>query len=149
MLLTRDVDPGMFLSLFYGVLDLRAGTLACANAGHLPPFLLRGGASEPSPLEARGILLGVDPDARYPVVESRVEPRDLLVLFTDGITEARNSARQQFGDRQLAALLASLRDAGPEDTADRAMDAVARWTGTGPADDQAIVVARVLPLSDA
>ena len=143
--LTRDSETGMFVSLFYAVLDLRAGTLTCANAGHLPPFLLRAGAPEPAPLEARGILLGVHPHAQYPVAETRVEPDDLLVLFTDGITEARNAARQQFGDGQLAELLINLRDAGPEDIADRAMDAVARWTGTGPADDQALVVARVLP----
>ncbi len=143
--LARDADTGMFVSLFYGVLDPRAGTVVCANAGHLPPFLLRAGAPGPVPLEARGILLGVQPGARYLAVETRVEPGDLLALFTDGITEARNAARHQFGDRQLAGLLVSLRDAGPEDIADRVMDAVARWTGAGPADDQALVVARVLP----
>ncbi len=141
-MLVPDAEVGMFASLFYGVLDLTAGTFVSANAGHLPPFILRAGASGPAPLEVRGILLAVDPDARYPVVETRVEAGDLLVLFTDGITEARNGAGEQFGERQLAGLLASLRHASPEDIADRVMDAVARWTGTGPADDQALVVAR-------
>jgi serine phosphatase RsbU (regulator of sigma subunit)/HAMP domain-containing protein len=143
--LTRDADTGMFVSLFYGVLDPEARTLRCANAGHLPPLLLRAGAPGAAPLEARGILLGVDPEARYPVVEMRVEPGDLLVLFTDGITEARNAAGEQFGDGQLAALLASLRHATPEDIVDRVMDFVTRWTSTGPADDQALVIASVLP----
>jgi sigma-B regulation protein RsbU (phosphoserine phosphatase) len=145
VVLTRDADPGMFVSLFYAVLDSGAGTLLCANAGHLPPFLLRAGAPSPAPLEARGILLGVHPGAHYPVVETRVEPGDLLVLFTDGITEARNAAGEQFGDRQLASLFANLRHATPEDIVERVMDAVAQWTGTGPADDQALVLARLLP----
>ncbi len=144
--LARDVGAGMFVSLFYGVLDPGAGTLRFSNAGHPPPLLLPAGTTAPAPLEARGLLLGVDAGASYTAVETRIGTGDLLVLFTDGITEARNPAGEEFGEGQLQALLGALREAQPEDIADRVMDAVGRWTGGGQTDDQAFVVARLLPL---
>ncbi len=143
--LARDAGTGMFVSLFYGVVDPEAGTFRFSNAGHLPPLILPAGAPAPAPLEVGGLLLGVDDGARYSTAQVRIGPGDLLLLFTDGIVEARNAHGEQFGERRLRALLGSMRDAQPEDIADRIMDAVSRWTGGGPTDDRAFVVARILP----
>jgi len=143
--LARDGGTGMFVSLFYAVLDPETGTLRFSSAGHPSPLLLARDADAAAPLEARGLLLGVDADARYSMAESRIRPGDLLVLFTDGITEARDAAGEQFGEPRLQALLGTLRTAQPEDIADRVMAEVKQWTGDRQIDDQAFVVVRVLP----
>jgi len=143
--LARDGWTGMFVSLFYAVLDPETGTLRFSSAGHPSPLLLARDADAAAPLEARGLLLGVDADARYSMAESRIRPGDLLVLFTDGITEARDAAGEQFGEPRLQALLGTLRTAKPEDIADRVMAEVKQWTGDRQIDDQAFVAIRVLP----
>lgn len=142
--LAADGD-GKYVSLFYGVLDQARNRLVFANAGHHPPLLLRAGSSTPAPLEVRGLLLGVDAAAAYTTAEAAVGPGDLLVLFTDGVIEARNHDGAQFGDRQMIPLLTATRGGTPEDVVDRVMAAVAEWGGADPADDQTVVVAQVLP----
>ncbi len=72
-------------------------------------------------------------------------PGDLLAMFTDGITEARRPDGELFGDQRLVDTLIELREAQPERIADEIMAAVGRWSGDGPTDDQALVIARVLP----
>ncbi len=143
--LARDTTSGMFVSLFYGILDPEAGTFRFSNAGHHPPLLLPSDRAEVVALEARGLLLGVDPGTRYVVAEARLRLGDLLLLFTDGIVEARNTQGEQFGERQLRALFEAAREAQPEEIADRILGAVRAWSGEGPTDDQAFVVARILP----
>jgi len=143
-LLTQDADS-RFVSLFYGVLSPRGGRLAFSNAGHPPPFLLRAGERAPVPLEAPGLLLGVEPTAAYVTAEAPIGPGDLLVMFTDGITEARSPDGTEFGDERIGTLLRTLPAVGPEEAADRAMDAVASWAPGSPADDQTIVVVRIDP----
>ena len=143
--LTRDAASDLLVSLFYGVIDPDAGTLRCTSAGHPPPLVLRAGAPAPEALGVPGLLLGVDAGARYSAIEVRVGPGDLLVLFTDGITEARRGAGEEFGDHRLGDYMVELRDAQPEDIADEVMRAVAQWSGDSPKDDQALVVVRVLP----
>src|SRR5579884_826556 len=146
--LTRDAAGELFVSLIYGVVDREAGTFRFSNAGHPAPLLLRG-AGPAATLDAHGLLLGVDAGARYVSAEARIVPGDILVMFTDGITEARNAGGEQFGERRLAEVLEAARDAEPEEVAGRVMDAVAGWSARGraegPVDDQAFVAARVLP----
>jgi len=144
--LAQDADS-KFVSLFYAILDPHAGRLTFAGAGHLPPLLLRAGTTVPAPLEAPGLLLGVDRSAVYSPAEAAVGWGDLMVMFTDGITEARRPDGEQFGDHHVSALLATSDGARPDDVVDRVMDAVAAWTGRPPADDQTIVVVRVDPPS--
>jgi len=134
-----------FVSLFYAVLDPSGGTLAFASAGHLPPMLLRAGEAVPVFLESRGILLGVDSAATYATTEMPITAGDLLVMFTDGITEARNRHGEQFGEQHLARLVASAAGAVPQAIADRIVSAVASWCGNGTADDQTVVAAQVMP----
>src|SRR5262249_53704735 len=106
---------GKYVSLFYGVLDPGVGRLVFANAGHPPPLLLRAGSHAPASLEARGLLLGVDAAAAYATAEAAVGPGDLLMLFTDGVTEARNHDGAQFGDRLMVPLLSAARGGTPDD----------------------------------
>jgi serine phosphatase RsbU (regulator of sigma subunit) len=99
----------MFISLFYGILDLDTNRLTYVRAGHEPALLIRAGAAAPELLAASGLALGFD---EGPVFDSMLEeteidllPGDLLSLYTDGITEAANASGEEFGrDRLISAL---------------------------------------------
>jgi sigma-B regulation protein RsbU (phosphoserine phosphatase) len=134
----------LFVSLFYAVFDPDRGVLRFSNAGHVPPVLLGAGAAEPATIESAGLLLGILPEARYESRETPIGPGDLLVLFTDGLTEARRPDGELFEEARLAAVIAAGRDRSPAEIADAVMDAVTAWAETGPRDDRALAVIRVL-----
>ena len=102
--LYTNTAPEKFVTLFYGVLDARTCTLQYTNAGHPRPLLMhRSGAT--TRLDNGGALLGVFPDWTFEDSVVELEPGDLLLLFTDGITEATDSSGEEFGeDRVIAAL---------------------------------------------
>jgi sigma-B regulation protein RsbU (phosphoserine phosphatase) len=99
----------MFVTLFYGVLDLTTGVLRYCNAGHNPPYLLRADGARSS-LEATGIPFGVEDQTGYGCREIVMAPGDSLFLFTDGITEAFDAVGNEFGTPRLEATLAAARD---------------------------------------
>jgi sigma-B regulation protein RsbU (phosphoserine phosphatase) len=103
-----------FVTVFYGILDPATGGLVYGNAGHCPPCRFgavdRGGVQE---LALTGIPLGIYADQTWRQAEVQLEPGDLLVLYTDGITEARNGQGALFGEeRLLESLKAELGSAG-------------------------------------
>ena len=98
----------MFVTLFYGVLDVTTGRLRYCNAGHNPPYLLRAGGGRSS-LKATGIPLGIEEEAGYSCTEIVLAPGDMLFLFSDGITEAFDAAGNEFGTARLEAALEAAR----------------------------------------
>jgi phosphoserine phosphatase RsbU/P len=109
--LYTNTSPEKFVTLFYGVLDARTRTLQYTNAGHLPPLLLhRNGTA--TRLENGGALLGVFPNWSYEESEVRFEAGDLLLLFTDGITEAMSPGGEEFGEDRLIAAVTTATSSG-------------------------------------
>jgi sigma-B regulation protein RsbU (phosphoserine phosphatase) len=107
-LLAAENDEMMFVTLFYAVLDLRTGRLSYASGGHNRPALRRAAGDVsllPSP---GGMALGVEPQACFVDGEVELAPGDVLFLYTDGITEARDPQDALFGDDALLAALAAL-----------------------------------------
>lgn len=100
-----DMPRGMFISLFYGILDLDTKRLNYVRAGHEPAILLRSGSSTPELLTGGGLALGFDEgpvfDAMLEQMELDLASGDLLSLYTDGITEAANAAGEEFGRDRL------------------------------------------------
>jgi sigma-B regulation protein RsbU (phosphoserine phosphatase) len=91
--LHRYVEPELFVTMFYGLLDTRARRLTYVSAGHLPALVYRAALGTCEELETRGLLLGIVPSAPY---EERTVPLgtgDLLLLYTDGIVEIRRDGR--------------------------------------------------------
>lgn len=86
-LLVASTDPHMFATFFYGVLDTRTGVFATTNAGHNPPLVLRADGTD-AVLGEGGLLLGMLPGQPYRQQETPLEPGDVVVLYTDGISEA-------------------------------------------------------------
>ncbi len=106
----RDYLPrSKFVSLFLGLLDTKTGDVQFVNAGHMPPLWIKPGGVE----EVTGgdILLGVVTAAEYSNHKLRLEPGDSLVLFTDGVTEARNASGEELGTDTLSVSLAALHSA--------------------------------------
>lgn len=121
-LAARDI-PGMFVSVFYAVMDAGSGRLRCANAGHAPPLLHVPGTGPARPLECSGgPVLGILPGQDYADSEHVLPDGGTLVLYTDGVTEAWNSGRDAFGDARLAAAVTDGAD-GSADAIVRALDA--------------------------
>ncbi len=141
---TRD---GSFVTAFYGVLDPAARTLTYACAGHNPPRLLRG-QNIVSLDQNGGIPLGIVDEQRYEEASIRLEKDDLLLLYTDGITEASppikgTSPRQLFGTRRLDKILLDCSAATAKDCIATIRAAVAAFTENAPpADDQTLIAIR-------
>lgn len=103
--LAADNPSSMFVTLFFAVLDTDTGLLSYASGGHLPPILLREGQA-PRPLfEQGGPLVGTLPGLIFPGAEVKLEPGDLVLAYTDGVTEALGPDGALFGDERLLALL--------------------------------------------
>jgi phosphoserine phosphatase RsbU/P len=105
--LAEENDRGMFLSAFYGHYNVQTGELVYANAGHNPPYVLRS-AGHWETLEPTGPLVAVFPDAIFKNACCRLEPNDLLLAFTDGVTEANAAGGELFGEGRLERLLPAI-----------------------------------------
>jgi sigma-B regulation protein RsbU (phosphoserine phosphatase) len=136
-----------YVTLFYAVYEAASRRLTYTNAGHPPPILFRRGRLER--LETGGTVVGLFPSIRYEQAEVRLEPEDVLLAFTDGITEPENSYGEEFGDERLLAAVESVASASPEIIAEEIYRRVNDWTG-GPElqDDMTLLVARVVRRED-
>lgn len=145
---TRD---GAFVTAFYAVLNPQARTLTYATAGHNPPRLARG-QSVLSLDEKGGLPLGLFPGQSYNEITTRLEPGDLLLLYTDGATEAMapgpEAERQLFGVERLDRLLLECDTRSAADCIARIGAALAEFRGQGrPADDQTLIALRCLKVA--
>ncbi len=140
MFLDTIKDPSLFVAMFVGVVDMRSMTLRYTSAGHPGAFLRRGGTVEQ--LAVNGPLVGLD---RSCVFSSTVEPLkvgDLLVVATDGFTEARTKSGTILDDESALSLVLDAKS-DPQGCADDLIDAVRRHSGGKLADDLALVVLSV------
>jgi sigma-B regulation protein RsbU (phosphoserine phosphatase) len=101
--LLADTDASAFVTVFYATCDPETGALAYANAGHHPPFLVRlGGDRSIETLSRTGVPLGILDDEVWDSGRTELNPGDVLVLYTDGVTDAENEDGTFFGDERLA-----------------------------------------------
>jgi serine phosphatase RsbU (regulator of sigma subunit) len=129
---------GQLVSASYLWIDMVARKASYSAAGH-PPLLRCN--QEIERVESNGLLFGISPCAEYPVRQLSLCPRDRLLLYTDGVTEAENTAGQAFGDYQLQRMLLqnSTEEAG--DMSRRIMAEIQAWQRTAePQDDITLIV---------
>ncbi|MCK4283697.1 MAG: SpoIIE family protein phosphatase [Candidatus Brocadiae bacterium] len=141
VLLASGEAGGLFATIFYGVYDPQARALHFVNAGHPVPIRVRPGEA-PSPLRSEPSLpIGMVDDFEAIEQEATFEPGDLLVLYSDGVTEARNAEGELFGQRRLLECLDRHREAPPEELVERVKGCVREFTGDAElADDLTVVV---------
>ncbi|MGD2271247.1 MAG: SpoIIE family protein phosphatase [Desulfobacterales bacterium] len=97
-------EEGMFATLFFGVLNPRTGKMCYINGGHEPLYVLSSGGIKTN-LKPTGPALGLMPDPAFEIQQIQIEPGDMLVGFTDGVTEARSPADELFTRNRLLSLL--------------------------------------------
>jgi len=145
-LLVDQIEPGRFVTLFYGIADPPNGRLRYASAGHNPVLRVTSGG-DVSWLREGGVPLGVQPETRYPSAESPLEPGDVIVAYSDGVTEAEAPEQEgripHFGDQRLAECVTALRSEPVEAIVQGILSAVKAFAGHRPqADDITLVVLR-------
>jgi len=104
-LIHADSTRGMFVTLFYALLDPLARQITYVNAGHNPPLLCRAQTGQLTPLVRTGMALGVEPAASYEQRTLHLEPGDFILLYTDGVTDATDTHQRMFGMERLERVL--------------------------------------------
>ena len=133
--ISGDVVPGMFVTVFYGVLNTQTGELEYCCAGHFAPYLISGGTVRA--LESvGGLVIGAVPGWTYQSTSVQLSPGDALFEFSDGVTEAKSADDQDFGEEKLEACLAGTNSHRAEEIVDKVVTTVQDFSkGTPQADD--------------
>jgi phosphoserine phosphatase RsbU/P len=139
----RTTDAEKFITLFMAVYEVATRTLRYTNAGHNFPILTRG-TGEQIRLEEGGLLLGVLEQTSYREQRIQLESGDLLVMYTDGVTEAQNEAGEEYGEERLARLLQDHLWLGARELRDEIYRDVLAFAGSQPqVDDLTLVILKI------
>jgi sigma-B regulation protein RsbU (phosphoserine phosphatase) len=137
-----DTHAGLFVTVFYGVLDTSSGELSYANAGHNPPYLLKardGGAIQE--LDRTGVPLGILAAATWEQQTVHLAVGDVLMLYTDGITEAQDAQGSFFDEARLQEVARANLGRSASAMQEAVMARVGAFVGAAPqSDDQALMV---------
>ncbi|HPT27523.1 MAG TPA: PP2C family protein-serine/threonine phosphatase, partial [Bryobacteraceae bacterium] len=138
--LTAKCPGNRFVTVFIACLDTATGEIEYTNAGHNPPLLVRAsGAVEQ--LDTGGPVMGLIGVAPYFSARIQMNAGDLLLAFSDGVTEAVNTAYEEFSDERLQGLGIELRGRAPADIVEVICDAVNRFAGRMPQSDDITALA--------
>ncbi|MBA7656012.1 Phosphoserine phosphatase RsbU [subsurface metagenome] len=140
-LISQDAKSGMFVTLFYAVLDSKRKSLRYVNAGHNPPLLLKEAAGGVILLEAKGIALGVLDDIDLEERELELASNDVVIFYTDGVTESINEKEEQFGQERLIAAIEKSIDLPVQDLIDKVKEEVTTFARGQPQFDDLTLVA--------
>jgi serine phosphatase RsbU (regulator of sigma subunit) len=136
-----EARAGLFVTVFYAILDPSSGTLSYCNAGHPPPYLADRRRKSLRQLTRTGMALGVVEGERWLQRQVQLDPGDLLLLYTDGLTDALDPAAQSFGRRRLEGAIESRPDAPASALKEDLLSEVRRFAAGGPqVDDLTLVV---------
>lgn len=122
-LLFRSTDSRTFISLFYGILDIKKNTLCYANAGQDMPIIFSTG-DKPALLRTKGIALGMKEDVSYKKEEISIKPGDRLLIYSDGIPESMNANMEEFGGEKLQEIVQHNNDDSPDELIEKIIAAV-------------------------
>ncbi|MBL7075531.1 SpoIIE family protein phosphatase [candidate division KSB1 bacterium] len=139
-LLYQSTESQKFVTLFYGILDSQKHQLRYSNAGHNSPLLFSEG-EEPVPLETGGVVLSFMENFSYDEGVVSFNPGDLLLIYSDGITEAMDAGDEEFGEERLAALVKENMGESASGLIEKVITAVKRHAGdSSQMDDMTLVV---------
>jgi anti-anti-sigma factor len=144
---TEDMKKGMFVTIFYVILDSKNRIISYSSAGHNPMILYRAESDETFFLNPRGFPVGISlPDdslfrRSIDVEKIKLKKDDMLVIYTDGVTEAMNEEREQYGEERLLSLIKKHGRLTPIDFIEKLSNDVKEFTGGYPQNDDITVVA--------
>lgn len=138
--LREENTEGMFVTMFLAQYDPRTGAVRYANAGHPHPYVVDSHGSVRTFGRSTGTVVGVLPDQEFEDREERLEPGERLLVYTDGVTEARGHEAEFFGTKRLEELLRSGRGQGARALCEATVRAVDAFQSNGRADDVTVMV---------
>jgi len=141
-LVNKIFEDDKFASLFYGELtNHRSGLFMFANAGHNPPMLLKYKNGEIDFLNPTGPLLGPAPNAKYFIESVNIHPGDVLLLFSDGVTESANKDFEHYGEERLQSILKNSGNLSAKEIAYTILEDVIKFSKGGQySDDKTLVI---------
>ena len=140
-LLAEESVNNMFVTIFYGIFDLTTGKVSYINAGHNPPFVvLANGNVEQLPF-SKNIILGFTADYQFVEEHFQLGHGDTLLLYTDGVTEATNVRKEEFGEQRLKELLKSTSKVGCQEMIDKVKAGVKSFAGEAEQSDDITLLA--------
>jgi sigma-B regulation protein RsbU (phosphoserine phosphatase) len=139
-LIIADQRSRMFATVFIGYLALDSGTLRFASAGHNPAIVYRAAGHQCEYVSASGVALGLFKGAAFAEETASLTEGDILVLYTDGITEVVNGEEDEFGEDRLEALITEIAQLPVHDISQRVLQAVADFAGEQSLFDDATLV---------
>ncbi len=147
--LYQSTSPEKFATLFFGILDTSDHSLTYCNAGHEPPIMIRRNG-EMLRLKDGGTVVGITDDFQFEDSSVCFQPGDVLVIFSDGVTEAMSSEREQFGENTLTELLRTSTVSAADKIVEKIVTAVRKHAGDAPQHDDitAVVVRREMVSGD-
>ena len=128
-LLCENNETSMFVTLFLSIFDPATGELSYVNGGHNPPLIFHADGSAMELPRTGGIALGVAPSIQYEKKSITLLPNDIILLYSDGVTEAENAEGEQFGMERLQQVVASSTSRHPRDLTHAVFDAVHAFAG--------------------
>jgi len=139
--LYAHTSPEKYATFFFAVFDEATRTLTYTNAGHLAPLLIRNGSVKQ--LDSNGMVVGAFPFAKYDESCVTLQPGDLLVCYTDGVTEPENAYGEMFGEERMVELIRKHVHDPDDQIVSTVLDAVRSWTGSPELfDDMTLLLAR-------
>jgi sigma-B regulation protein RsbU (phosphoserine phosphatase) len=139
-ILYHSTAPNKFATLFYGVIDGSKNELSYCNGGHNNPFFFSR-ENKLTPLDKGGLIVGIMPSVPYEEETIPFNPGDLLIIFSDGITEAMNNSEEEFSEQRLIDLIIKNRNETPENLIDIIIKSVKDFSGgQSQSDDITLVI---------
>lgn len=145
-LICADAPDGMFVTLVAAQLDPASAGLRYVNAGHNPPLIYHAAGNAWTELPSTGVALGIDDRLTYAEREETLAIGDMLLMYTDGVTEAQTLNGELFGVERLLNVLSAQQERSAQETLAAVGEAIHRFTGGGlPSDDITMLAVKRLP----
>jgi len=143
-LIHRNTSYDKFITFFIGVLDLDSGNFDYVNAGHNPPYVFHEDRSFDT-LQEGGLILGMMPEAPYEAASVTLENGDLIVMFTDGVSEAMNQSDEEFEEKRIEACIVDNFGSTTEEVLQKLITAVKEFSeGTPQSDDITVLMVKAM-----
>lgn len=140
-LLCNESIDCMFVTVLYGIYNIKTGEIDYTNAGHNPPYILRhDNKVEMLDIKKTNVVIGIMDDFKFESGTHTMEPGDALILYTDGVTEAFNKEKEQFSETNLEKTLGSVPGAGSQEIIEAIMEDVKEFAGNEPQSDDITVL---------
>jgi len=146
----ENTPRNVFITIIYGIFDLKAQTLTVASAGHNPLIAWRNRTGKTEIVNPKGMALGLEPGELYrTIIEEKcipIEEKDVFVFYTDGVSEAMNTKEEIFGEERLRLVIEQYAHLSPQLLQEKVVQAVSEFSGKAPQhDDLTMVVVKIRP----